>query len=105
MNPKLMHLLEQRTEFYPHTLESDYPALLDRMQLLWGTPEFDTYTGELMLSNRSGRQGFPIQVAMELFHLTELHKSQMERRHPSRKDIWDELPDDAHRGTMDWGDI
>jgi len=49
------------------------PHLAARVQTLWGQTEFEPYVSRLIMESRDGqRQGFPWDVAQELFFLVEL---------------------------------
>jgi hypothetical protein len=51
-----------------------YPHISDRICALWGYPEIWPYLERLVLieANRSGRQGFPLEVQAELMVLYQL---------------------------------
>lgn len=70
-------LLEKMGELaagnYPATIERRFPHILARITDLWGTSALDTYLDSLMLDDRGGRQGFPPEVATEIFHLISVH--------------------------------
>ena len=49
------------------------PHLTKRVCLLWGHPEFDSFTSHLLMDSRDGkRQGLPWEVAEEILFLAEL---------------------------------
>lgn len=102
MNEKLIRLMGHRTEVYPTHLEKDFPHILEQLVSFWGTVEFETFSERLLLNSRGGRSGFPPEVVMELFHLANLHKDQMKLTRLEKTDVWGNLPEDGHRGTMDW---
>jgi hypothetical protein len=58
---------------YPVQIELKFPRILAKLAELWGTADFDAYVDLLLLSDRDGRQGFPPDVANELFHLSNVH--------------------------------
>lgn len=60
---------------FPVQLEQRFPRIFARVAELWGKPALDSYLDELMLSDRDNRQGFPPDVAMELFRLVSAHDS------------------------------
>lgn len=76
MNSKLLRLLGHNEANYPHSLESQFPRVLDRIMALWESPEIDAYFSELMVSNRANRQGFPSEVASDIIFLSSLHSRQ-----------------------------
>jgi len=96
-----MRLMGHQEGLYPVQLERSFPLILEKLVALWGTPEFDSLAEELLLNSRSGRTGFPSDVAVELFHLANLHKDQMKQLAHEKTDIWGHLSEDEHRGTMD----
>jgi hypothetical protein len=49
------------------------PHIIKRVCLLWGHPEFDSFTSHLLMDSRDGkRQGLPWDVAEEILFLAEL---------------------------------
>lgn len=74
MNEKLLHFLSGQEELYPLNLEEKYLRILNRIVELWETPEMDAYFNDLMIDTRGGvRQGFPSEVASEIFALSMAH--------------------------------
>lgn len=74
MNEKLLSLLDGYEECYPLNLEVQYPRVMDRITELWNSTEIDAYFTDLMIDNRGGtRQGFPHNVASEIFALSMAH--------------------------------
>jgi hypothetical protein len=69
----LHELLGKDDSRYPAQIELRYPRILEKIVSLWGKPELDAYLNELMVSDRHDRQGFPDDVAMEIFHLSTIH--------------------------------
>lgn len=61
--------------YYPKRIEAQYPRILAKIVELWGSATLDDYLNELMLPSRPGRQGFPPDIAMEIFHLVNIHSS------------------------------
>jgi hypothetical protein len=60
-------------ESYPVQLELQFPRILVQVIAQWGKPELDAYLNELMLPARADRQGFPEAIAIEIFHLANVH--------------------------------
>lgn len=58
---------------YPAQIERRFPRILEKIVNLWDMPELDAYLNELMVSDRHDRQGFPDDVALEIFRLSTLH--------------------------------
>jgi len=74
MNDKILKILNNKSELYPHQLEQKYPHILDRLIIMWDSPEFDSYLNKFMLDQREhARQGFPPEVASEILKLSMLH--------------------------------
>ena len=73
LRAELLACLGEHQDAYPKAIEKNYPRILARIVELWGKPELDAYLGSLMVSDRAGRQGFPGDVAMEVFRLATLY--------------------------------
>ncbi len=73
MDEKLLHMLNGRKDIYPKNLEQQYLRVLNRIIELWNSPEIDDYFTDLLVDRRGGRQGFPPEVASELFTLNQFH--------------------------------
>lgn len=73
MDEELLHMLNGRENLYPKKLEQQYQRVLNRIIELWHSPEIDGYFTDLMVDTRGGRQGFPAEVASELFALSQFH--------------------------------
>jgi len=71
----LLAHLGDHASVYPKALEAKFPRILARIVEDWGKPSLDAYLESLMVSDRSGRQGFPADVAMEVFSLSTLYSS------------------------------
>lgn len=69
----LLARMGQYEKDYPVLVEQKFPRILARLAELWGTAELDAYLDHLLLCDRDGRQGFPPDVATELFHLSNVH--------------------------------
>ena len=87
MNQRLIRILGNSAEHYPHALESKFPRILNTIMSLWDKDEIDEYFMDLMVSKRPNRAGFPPDVAAEIMRLSLLHAAQ----DPSSKheDIWE----------------
>jgi len=71
----LLAHLGEHASVYPKALEAKFPRILARIVEDWGKPDLDAYLESLMVSDRAGRQGFPADVAMEVFSLSTLYGS------------------------------
>jgi len=58
---------------FPEKIAQRFPHILAKVADLWGSAALDTYLDSLMLDERDGRQGFPPDVATEIFSLSSLH--------------------------------
>jgi ankyrin repeat protein len=87
MNEKLVHLLKGFEQKYPHQLEARYARVLDKIVDLWGTPAVEAYFTELLIADRVGRQGFPSDVASEIFDLSQAYEKIMNTAKEDT-DIW-----------------
>ncbi|QLG88568.1 ankyrin repeat domain-containing protein [Chitinibacter bivalviorum] len=72
----LAALLGPDTDIYPHQLEAQYPRILDQILAYWGSEHLEPYISELAVDERGDRQGFPPEVASELFNLYRFHCAQ-----------------------------
>lgn len=59
--PKTIHIKSALETIFPHIAES--------LTLVWGNPECEDYLNKLMITNRSNRQGFSLDVMSELMLL------------------------------------
>ncbi len=75
LRQRLLSALGGRADLYPKALEAQFPRILARIVELWNTPELDHYFHELTTTDRPDRQGFPEAIALELFHLSNVHAS------------------------------
>ena len=71
MNKTMMQMLQGVERLYPHKLEEQYPRIFSKLIELWDTPKIDGYFHELMMSSRHDRQGFPPDVATEIYYLSQ----------------------------------
>lgn len=69
----LSKLGAEHAHLYPAEVEKQFPRLLERIVDLWNSPELDYFFEGLLTTTRHDRQGFPDAVALELFHLSNLH--------------------------------
>lgn len=75
MNEKLMHKLRGQEAAYPKKLEAQFQRVFSRIVELWDTKEIDDYFNDLLMDTRGGtRQGFPPEVASEIFALSVAHE-------------------------------
>ena len=89
MNEQLNRYLADAPDLYPHQLEERFPRVLNNIISAWQSPEaavavFD----DLLIDRRGGRQGFPPEVAREIFRLSVAYEKL--RAKPSvTADVWE----------------
>ena len=74
-------------EALPERMLAEFPHVLNRIADLWKQPlKLDAYFHELLVGDHaSGRQGFPLGVALEITHLKEHYQSVV---YPLKRCIW-----------------
>jgi hypothetical protein len=71
----------------PKELAALFPRIVNRMAKLWKTPrEMDRYFEELLTDSRGKRQGFPLNILMELSTLKDYYQAKV---FPTQHDAWD----------------
>ena len=71
----------------PKELSAAFPRIVNHMAKLWKMPrEMDRYFGELLTDTRGKRQGFSLDILMELSTLNDYYKTKM---HTATHDVWD----------------
>ena len=71
MNERLSRFLRQQPDLYPHKLEERFPRLIDKIVDAWHSPELASAVfDELLVDRRGGRQGFPPDIAREIYRLS-----------------------------------
>ncbi len=68
-------LFADRPEAYPRALEDRFERILIRIAELWGSPALEAYFEDLMIDKRGGRQGFPQDVAHDIFCLYSTYEA------------------------------
>lgn len=84
---RLHSLLGAHAGKFPHHTAQRFPHVVDRLADLWGTPAIDGYFSELMVADDRRKQGFPPEVALEIFALSMLHDSLFPKA-AQRGDAW-----------------
>jgi hypothetical protein len=72
MNTAMLDLVYGEESLYPRQLELLHPRILEKIVMLWNTPQMAEFFLELMVNDRSDRHGFSHEVASELFYLSEV---------------------------------
>jgi hypothetical protein len=70
---KLLQKMKDDPGAYPTLIEQRFPRILAKIADLWGKPALDQYLDVLMFTDRSDRQGFPPEIATEVFRLSTAH--------------------------------
>lgn len=73
LRSRLTALLGSDAGIYPVHLEQQFPRILEKIVALWGQSSLDGFLADLMVTTRSGRQGFPPEVLTEIFKLSNAH--------------------------------
>ena len=60
---------------YPQKTEEKFPRIVEKIAVLWGTPQLARYFSELLFDDRGGREGFPPDIMIELFRLSNFHET------------------------------
>lgn len=72
---QLLKKMGSFSDEYPEQIERQFPHILARITALWGSAELVIYLNQLMFTDREGRQGFPPEVASEMFNIFAAHTS------------------------------
>ncbi len=78
MDARLLKILNNSEQNYPHALEKQFPHVFEKIMALWDSSEFDAYLADLMTTTRTDRQGFPREVASDIIYLSMLHERKSE---------------------------
>lgn len=91
MDARLLEILNNREQNYPHALEQQFPRVFAKIMALWDSTEIDAYFVDLLVSHRHDRQGFPEAVASEIIYLSMVHAQQRGREEVV--DVWGHISD------------
>lgn len=83
----MLQIVQGVERLYPHKLEQQFPRIAEKIIEIWETPQIDAFLTDLLVTGRPGRQGFPPDVAKEIYYLSQIR----ERTRPqpqSSSDIW-----------------
>ena len=84
-------LFESLGDDYPSHLEERYDHILTKIEELWDKSELHDYFSDLLIDNRGGRQGFPIEVMNEIILLREFRELETFREAEKKEDALREL--------------
>jgi type II secretory ATPase GspE/PulE/Tfp pilus assembly ATPase PilB-like protein len=71
--PQLTLAIEQTGASFPVMLLEKHQRILNKIELLWGSRETIKYLNSLLLEDREGREGFPIDVLREIVMIKQVH--------------------------------
>jgi ankyrin repeat protein len=91
MDAKLLRILNDREQNYPHQLAKQYPRILKRILSNWDLPTCDEIFLELLMNRRPDRRGFPAEVASDIMYLSMVHARQ--RQVDQGGDRWQQVSD------------
>ena len=69
-----------------------FPKILARIEILWCSLELHKYLEETLFTDRSNRQGFPIDVMRALGEIHAEHTRALKEKKMIRDDVWDLQP-------------
>lgn len=85
---------------YPKVLEQKYPHILEKIASLTSPVEIEKFFENLMLTQRTGRQGFPVEVFDELMVLINVFRKLHLLREPPKQDgdVWSWVSEIGYEG-------
>lgn len=93
MDQQILTLLNGDESCYPRALEQQFPRVLKNIVASWDTPNMENYLYELLIDTRNGtRQGFPPEVASDIFNLQKAYRAQHMRMNEIA-DVWGDIPE------------
>ena len=86
----MLQILNGAEDKYPHALEKRFPHIFAKILAWWTFPTMEKYLDELMMDTRDGkRQGFPPEVAMEIFNISVIYDKQRKKPASTQAvDMW-----------------
>ena len=89
MNEQLQKYLERDPGVYPHQLELKFPRIIANIVAAWNDPAAAAAVfEELLVDQRGGRQGFPSDVAREIFLLSVAY-DKLRALPRANTDVWE----------------
>lgn len=86
---ELLALLGKYAGFFPKVTAEKYPHVLTRIVALWHSPTaMEDCFSELMVVDERRKQGFPEEVMLEIFALSNLHDKLFPKRADSPLNVW-----------------
>lgn len=80
---------------YPKNLEEHYPHVLEKIVSAWGTLAMEPLFDSLLVTQRTGRQGFSVDAFAELMTLIGVYRKLGLATQPPKKegDVWNWISD------------
>lgn len=73
---------------HKNIIKEHHPHISNRLELLWGSNEFDVYVQSLFLNDRDPpRKGFDYKVLVSLVHLANEHRAKFPMFY--KASLWD----------------
>lgn len=66
-----------------------FPKILTRIELLWGSLELHNYLEHTLFTDRTNRQGFPVDVLRALGEIHTEHVRVLKQKNLISVDVWD----------------
>jgi ankyrin repeat protein len=86
----LSELLGDHPDKYPRQLAERYPRIADRIAQQWfDAIASEAYFAELMIADRTDRQGFEPEIAHEIMMLSLAYDTIRQRQVKARGDVWE----------------
>ena len=70
-------------------LREKYPKILERIEILWGSIELHNYLEHTLTTDRSNRQGFPLDVLKALGEIHLEHRAALRAKGVLKEDLWE----------------
>ena len=87
MNDKLAEILKANPDAVPQNMQRAYARVWEKISNAWGTDALDDIFLELLVADHEKRQGFPPEVAREIFTLHLLNEK-YKRQELELEDPW-----------------
>jgi hypothetical protein len=80
---------------YPKNLEEHYPHVLEKIASAWGTLAMEPLFDSLLVTQRTGRQGFSVDAFAEVTTLVGVYRKLGLATQPPKKDgdVWNWISD------------
>lgn len=78
-------------------IAAKYPKIMTRIELLWGSMELHNYLEHTVFTDRSNRQGFPVDVLKALGEIYAEHTQVLKQKKIITEDVWDLQPKNRYR--------